>query len=301
MPGVFISYRREDSSAWAGRLFDIMSARLGRENIFMDLDVIEGGDDFVTVIEKKLQISNVLLAVIGNDWLTAKEASGTRRLDNPRDFVRLEIGKALERNIRVVPVLVGGAAMPRAEDLPQDLRDLSERQAVEIRDSHFHQDAEQLLTVLHKSLRGPLITRRRLVAVLAAVAVVVLLACGMLLFWPSAKAANMAGDWTAKVGYDWGDSHPEKFHFEVDGAELSGSASFLGVDRGILDGKITDDHISFTTKTLVSLNSEEKMHEDKHYYKGVFANNAIQFTMITDSEVESHVPIHFTATRAAAH
>ncbi|HTI50844.1 MAG TPA: toll/interleukin-1 receptor domain-containing protein, partial [Planctomycetaceae bacterium] len=189
MPGVFISYRREDSSAWAGRLFDIMSARFGRENIFMDLDGIEGGDDFVTVIEKKLQISDVLLAVIGNDWVTAKEASGTRRLDNPRDFVRLEIGKALERNIRVVPVLVGGAAMPRAEDLPQDLRDLSERQAVEIRDSHFHQDAEQLLTVLHKSLRGPLITRRRLVAVLAAVAVVVLLACGMLLFWPSAKAA----------------------------------------------------------------------------------------------------------------
>jgi len=301
MPGVFISYRREDSSAWTGRLFDILSARFGRENIFMDLDGIEGGDDFVTVIEKKLQISDVLLAVIGNDWLTAKEASGTRRLDNPRDFVRLEIGKALERNIRVVPVLVAGAAMPRAEDLPQDLRKLSERQAVEIRDSHFHQDAEQLLTVLHKSLRGPLISKRWLVAVLAAVAVVILLACGMLLFRPSAKAANVAGDWTAKVGYDWGDSHPEKFHFEVDGAELSGSASFLGVDRGILDGKITGDRISFTTKTLVSINSEEKMHEDKHYYKGALVNNAIQFTMITDSEVESHVPIHFTATRTAAH
>jgi hypothetical protein len=294
MPGVFISYRREDSSAWAGRLFDILSARFGRNNIFMDLDGIEGGDDFVTVIENKLQISDVLLAVIGNHWLTAAEANGTRRLDNPRDFVRLEIGKALERNIRVVPVLVGGATVPRPEDLPEDLKELSERQAVEIRDAHFHQDAEQLLGLLHKR------SKRRWAAGLAAIAAVILLACSLLLF-RHARTAHVVGDWSAIVGYDWGDKYPEKFHFEEDGAQLSGSASFLGVDRGILDGKITGDHISFTTKTLVSINSEEKTHEDKHYYKGTLADNAIQFTMITDSEVESHVPIHFTAKRTAAH
>ncbi len=294
MPGVFISYRREDSSAWAGRLFDILSARFGRNNIFMDLDGIEGGDDFVTVIERKLQISDVLLAIIGSHWLTATEANGTRRLDNPRDFVRLEIAKALERNIRVVPVLVGGATIPRAEDLPDDLRDLSERQAVEIRDAHFHQDADQLLSIVHKP------KKTRWAAALAAIAAIIVLACGMLVFRHATKTANVTGDWNAKVKYDWGDSYPEKFHFEVDGADLSGSASFLGVDRGILDGRITGNRISFTTKTLVSINSEEKNHEDKHYYKGALENNAIQFTMITDSEVESHVPIHFTATRTAA-
>lgn len=295
MPGVFISYRREDSSAWTGRLFDILSARFGRNSVFMDLDGIEGGDDFVTVIEKKLQISDVLVAVIGNQWLTATEANGSRRLDNPRDFVRLEIGKALERNIRVVPVLVGGATMPRPEDLPENLRDLSERQAVEIRDAHFHQDADQLLAVLHKR------NKKRWLTAVAAIAAIIVLACGMLVFRHSAKTASVTGDWNARVRYDWGDSYPEKFHFEVDGPELSGSASFLGLDRGILDGKIAGNRISFTTKTLVSLNSEDKNYEDKHYYRGTLANNAIQFTMTIDSEIESHVPIHFTATRTAAH
>ena len=294
MPGVFISYRREDSSAWAGRLFDILSARFGRNSIFMDLDGIEGGDDFVTVIDKKLQISDVLLAIIGNHWLAATEANGARRLDNPRDFVRLEIGKALERNIRVVPVLVGGATVPRPEDLPEDIRELSERQAIEIRDTHFHQDADQLLALLHKP------KKTRLFAGLAGLAALTVLACGMLIFRHSVKTPNVSGDWNAQVKYDWGDSYPEKFHFETNGAELSGSASFLRVDRGILDGKVSGDRVSFTTRTLVSINSEEKMHEDKHYYKGTLANNAIQFTMITDSEVESHVPIHFTATRTAA-
>ena len=110
----------------------------------MDLDTIEGGDDFIAVIEAKINLSDVLLAVIGTRWLTVTEANGGRRLDNPGDFVRNEIGKALERGIRVIPVLVGGAVMPRADELPDELRALSERQAVDIRDSHFHADAQQL-------------------------------------------------------------------------------------------------------------------------------------------------------------
>jgi TIR domain len=141
MPGGFISYRRDDSGGYAGRLFDILSAQFGKENTYMDLDTIEGGDDFIAVIEAKINLSDVLLAVIGTRWLTVTEQNGARRLDNPGDFVRNEIGKALERGIRVIPVLVGGAIMPRADELPDDLRALSERQAVDIRDSHFHADA----------------------------------------------------------------------------------------------------------------------------------------------------------------
>lgn len=154
MPGVFISYRREDSAPYAGRLFDILSTQFGRENMFMDLDTIEGGDDFTSVIERKLSVSDALVAVIGSQWLTVTEQNGTRRLDNASDFVRIEIAKALERDIRVIPVLVGGATMPRANDLPSNLRALCERQAMEVRDSHFHTDAKQLTDVLHNTLHG---------------------------------------------------------------------------------------------------------------------------------------------------
>jgi hypothetical protein len=152
MPGVFISYRREDSAGTAGRLFDILSGQFGRENTYMDFDTIKGGDNFTTVIEEKVSASDALVAVIGNRWLTITEEDGTRRLDNTRDFVRIEIAKALKREIRVIPVLVGRATMPRADDLPDDLRALCECQAVEVRDSHFHLDVQQLIDVLHRDL-----------------------------------------------------------------------------------------------------------------------------------------------------
>jgi hypothetical protein len=91
MSGVFISYRREDSGGYAGRLFDVLSAHYGRENTFMDLDAIRGGDNFVTGIEQKVGQCDVLLAIIGERWLTIAGEDGARRLDNAGDFVRLEI------------------------------------------------------------------------------------------------------------------------------------------------------------------------------------------------------------------
>ena len=154
MPGVFISYRREDSSGYAGRLFDILSAQFGEKNTYMDLDTIEGGDNFTAVIEEKINLSDVLVAVIGTRWLTVTGENGKRRLDHTGDFVRHEIAKALERGIRVIPVLVGGATMPRADDLPDNLRPLCQHQAMDIRDSHFHPDAQQLTDVLHRDFHG---------------------------------------------------------------------------------------------------------------------------------------------------
>ena len=154
MPGVFISYRREDSAAYAGRLFDILSAEFGAENTFMDVDDIKGGDNFTTVIERKLDVSDAMVAVIGEHWLSVTEPSGGRRLDNPNDFVRMEISKALQRGIRVIPVLVGGATLPHPSDLPDDLRPLCDRQAMEVRDTRFHDDAQELIEVLHRTLHG---------------------------------------------------------------------------------------------------------------------------------------------------
>lgn len=306
MPGVFISYRRDDSSGYAGRLFDILSGHFGRQNTFMDLDTLQGGDDFAAVIEQKISTSDVLVAVIGIHWLTIADEHGQRRLDNPRDFVRLEIASALKRGIRVIPVLVSGAVMPRAEELPQDLAPLAERQAIEVRDAHFHSDAEQLIGVLHEALHGGRFrisnaNEKRLVAALA-VCVGIALLVGVLVHkyragTPAASVADVSGKWSAPVKYDWGDSHTETFEFEINGKELSGTASFLGVERGIVDGKIDGSHISFTTKTLTSINSDEKSYEDKHLYEGIVEGNQIRFTMMTDSSVESHVPIHFTATK----
>jgi len=109
--GIFVSYRRDDSSGHAGRLFDRLAAHFGKDRIFMDIDTIEPGEDFVTIIEEAVSSCDILIAIIGRQWL--KSASqNTSRLDNPHDFVRLEIATALNRDIRVFPVLVQRASMP---------------------------------------------------------------------------------------------------------------------------------------------------------------------------------------------
>jgi hypothetical protein len=115
---VFISYRRQESSGLAGRLFDRLAARFGEDRVFMDIDRIELGVDFAEVIAQEVSTCAVLLAVIGPHWLDAADAAGRRRLEDPDDIVRLEIQAALDRDIRVIPILVDGATMPR----PQQLR-----------------------------------------------------------------------------------------------------------------------------------------------------------------------------------
>src|SRR6185369_8101255 len=127
--GIFVSYRREDAAGHAGRLFDRLVSHFGRDRIFMDVDAIEPGQDFVTVIENAVGSCEILIAVIGKDWLSSTGRTG--RLNNPNDFVRLEIGTALSRDVRVIPVLVERASMPKPEDLPEDLVKLTRRNAVE--------------------------------------------------------------------------------------------------------------------------------------------------------------------------
>jgi hypothetical protein len=135
---IFISYRRDDSGGWTGWLSDRLHQHFGRDNVFMDIDTIEPGLDFVEVIEQAVGSCDALIALIGNQWLTITDDSGRRRLDNPEDFVRLEIAAALARNIRVIPALVPGARMPRSTDLPYVLQLLARRNAHEISDRRFH-------------------------------------------------------------------------------------------------------------------------------------------------------------------
>jgi tetratricopeptide (TPR) repeat protein/formylglycine-generating enzyme required for sulfatase activity len=141
---IFISYRREDSWGVAGRLFDRLSAPFGREQIFMDIDSIELGENFVKLIETTVAKCDVLVAVIGNNWLATKDEHGDRRLDNPADWVRREIGTALDRQIRVIPILVDSAKMPRPTELPEDLKQLASLNALRITNESFEGDCRRL-------------------------------------------------------------------------------------------------------------------------------------------------------------
>jgi hypothetical protein len=147
--GIFVSYRRDDTSGHAGRLADRLVEHFGRNRIFVDIDTIEPGEDFVTVIENAVGSCEILIAVIGQNWLSA---SGSGRLDNPNNFVRLEIGTALRRNIRVIPVLVQRASMPKPQDLPEDLVKLTRRNAIELSDLRWQSDVDQLINVMEKVL-----------------------------------------------------------------------------------------------------------------------------------------------------
>jgi Tol biopolymer transport system component len=153
-PGsVFISYRRGDSAGYAGRLYDRLSSRFGDEQIFMDIDTIEPGVDFVQRITQAMTSCRVVLVIIGPDWLTAADRDGNRRLDDPRDYLRMEITEALTRDVRVIPVLVHGASMPSSADLPDELRGLATRHAQELSDTRWGFDTEHLMEVIERSLR----------------------------------------------------------------------------------------------------------------------------------------------------
>jgi tetratricopeptide (TPR) repeat protein len=143
-PRIFISYRREDAAGDAGRLADHLHRRFGQNQVFLDIDTIDPGTDFVQVLHASLQETAAVLVVIGPRWTSARAANGTRRLDDANDFVRLEVEASLGRNIPVVPVLVQGATMPRAEDLPASLSSLATRQAATLDHAEFHDDAERL-------------------------------------------------------------------------------------------------------------------------------------------------------------
>ena len=155
MSGIFISYRREDSAGWTGRLSEHLRERFGPESIFMDIDTIQPGTDFTEVLQTAVSSCDVLLAMIGPEWATATDKSGKPRLEDPADWVRTEIAAALKRKIRVIPVLVGGASVPTIDQLPDDLDALAQRQAHELTDKRWSYDVEQLVKTLPAARQRP--------------------------------------------------------------------------------------------------------------------------------------------------
>lgn len=153
MDKVFISYRRDDAAGYARAIYEELTERFPPEAVFMDVDAIEPGLPFDEVIRDAVGQCKVLLVLIGARWL-APGADGRSRLEDERDFVRLEIAAALARDIRVIPVLLDGTPMPRESDLPQALHALVWRNAIELSNSRFDADVARLTEVLARVLEG---------------------------------------------------------------------------------------------------------------------------------------------------
>ncbi len=201
MNSIFVSYRREDAEGQAGRLYNDLIREFGSESVFMDVTAIQFGRDFRKAIDQSLSACGVFLSVIGKTWLTAKDASGQRRLDDPADFVRLETAAALRRDIPVIPVLVQGAPAPKPDQLPDDLKELAFRNAIELTHPRWDSDVQLLINALRPYTaaeqkpkpntnpppRNKWSTTRTIVPVALILAVIIGLA---VYFWPARKVAN---------------------------------------------------------------------------------------------------------------
>ncbi len=152
MSRIFINYRRVDSEGHVGRLIDHLAQHFQPDDIFMDIESIKPGEDFIETIERAVAGCDVFLIMIGPHWLTAADDAGRRRLDLWDDFVRVEITAALKLNKKIFPVLVGRATMPHPDHLPEVLRPITRRQATELTHTRFAQDAQKLIVALREAM-----------------------------------------------------------------------------------------------------------------------------------------------------
>ena len=325
---IFISYRRDDSAGYARAVYDELARRFGAERIFIDVDDIGAGQSFVDVIRQAVGESQVLLVLIGKRWLGARD-DGTPRLFDPADFVALEVASGLAKGMRVIPLLLDSATMPTAAELPASLRALAERNALELDNTRFAADMERLVGVLRDVLGEPASSSpasttaspraaaaSRAWAIGGAfVAVVALVVLGWTLFPHGGAARDVAssapasaaivaraeldGAWQADVTYDWPDARfVERFALDGEGSDLRGSASFLGVPRGILEGTVASGTLRFVTRTTETSGSGTV--EAVHRYEGRIVGDEIRFVMQTEGGSTPHVPVEFTARRAAS-
>ena len=209
MPTIFISYRREDSAGYAGRLHEELEGRLGPERVFRDADTLRAGQDFDEAIRERLRHCQACLVMIGPQWLRSQTETGARRLDQPGDYVCMEIAEALARpGVLVIPVLVGGAKMPPSAELPEVIRPLARRHAMSIRDETWEADMDRLSASLQAAAPSPgtpVVTPRPegrrtwSPAVLGAIgALVLLVAVGLL--WSSRDTSSSPDNSTPPAG-----------------------------------------------------------------------------------------------------
>jgi hypothetical protein len=173
---IFLSYRRDDAAGHAGRLNDALTTRFGADAVFQDVATIQPGEDFEGALTAAIEVSDVVLVVIGPSWGAARGAGAKGRLHDPDDYVRFEVSTALARNKRVIPVTVAGASLPEPSDLPEGLETLITRQSVDLRDTAWGADVETLIRSLvndRSTRRTKGVGRRVLLAAVALSLVVV--------------------------------------------------------------------------------------------------------------------------------
>lgn len=308
---IFISYRRDDTAGYARALYDALSRVFGHQRIFIDVDDIVAGLPFDEAIHRAVGQSEVLLVLIGPRWL-AGHAGGPPRLQAPDDFVRQEVAAGLARGMRVIPLLFDGAAMPTEAQLPEPLQPLARRQALVMDATRFAADTERLVAVLRDALgASPGVaaqppSRRWALAAAAAG----LLAVGGWVLWPRAGTptapvapaapvrAAVNGRWAAHVVYDWPNAeYDERFEFDGEGSDLFGSASFLRLARGILEGRVDGDSLQFVTRTQET-GGPGGVRDVTHRYRGRLVGDELQLVLQTENAGSPHVPVRFVARRA---
>lgn len=204
---LFLSYRRVDTGGYAGRLSDALEARFGVGSVFHDVDTILPGTDFAAAIEAAISAATVVLVLIGDDWIDARDATGTRMLDRTDDFVRIEVATALASGKTVLPLLVEGTRMPAAADLPPDLQRLARQQALELSDSRWPHDVDRLVDAIRRcgvtttAVPSAAPVRRRLQFALAGLAAATVV--GAMLYQRSTRVPDLAGRWALPTGSFW--------------------------------------------------------------------------------------------------
>jgi hypothetical protein len=245
MSSIFISYRRHDSAAYAGRLYDRLAENFGAGNVFMDIDSIDPGADFVDVLTEKIQFCGAMLVVMGPDWVSVRDENENLRLSDPQDFVRQEVAMGLERQIQVIPLLVGGAMMPTDKDLPDQLSALARRQAVVISDTHFHRDVDAVIETLQKS--------------------------GLSV----SEDIDINGDWRAEVESRSGQTYIIAMHLEQLNDRIVGHVRYPTGQGNILDGRLEGNALSFRTEHVPQFEQEKAI----IIFQGAVNGREIEFIM----------------------
>lgn len=319
MASVFLSYRRDDSAGFAGRLADDLEAIFGDGTVFRDVDDIRPGEDFVQAIESHMRTVDVILVMIGPRWLVVSP-DGRRRLDDVRDFVRQEIAAALASGRPLIPLLVGGTTMPAETDLPVDIAPLARRQAMVLSDAGWRSDMERLVKNLRELVPGQGVGvgaeeqvrrsgSRNVGLVLVGLVAIVAVVGAVMMRMPSIQSVSLvpptvtsptvdiSGRWTARVKYDWGDQHDEVFEFRYLGGSLHGTATLLTGRLTIEQAKLDGDWISFVTRSQEMLSDDKPWKEVIHRYIGQVTADRIRFTLETSGGYSIHPPIQFLAQR----
>jgi hypothetical protein len=264
---VFISYRREDAAGHAGRLCDRLTARFGHARVFMDLQDIGPGQNFAQSIDATIAACQCVVVVIGPRWLDSLQ----KRANGGEDFVHHEIAAALRREITVIPVLVGGARMPSASQLPAELAALSYRNALEVRDERFDEDAARLIDAVGERVplsgAGGGVLQSTPTRVMAAVLVVAIL-IGAVAVWrgfsfgrtnttttPAPTVAAFDGDWIAEMRKEGQPPFRIRLTFTTAGVMITGMVRYPTGQGPILEPQLTGNVLTFHTAHIPQFES----------------------------------------------